>query len=43
MGYPVVTANRSYQGRDANEQVHLTQERFLLTEDKSFMDDHDYK
>jgi len=43
MGFPVVTANRSYQSQGASEQVLLTQERFLLTEDESFVDNHDYK
>jgi len=43
MGYPVVTAIRTYPNHDATEQVNLTQERFLLTEDESFLDNHDYK
>ena len=32
MGFPVVTVRRSYSGKP-NEEVYLSQKRFLLTDD----------
>jgi hypothetical protein len=43
MGFPVVTVTRTFSDQGPEERVDFAQERFLLTEDKSLRDDHDYR
>lgn len=42
MGYPVVKVDRTYTG-SPNEEVTLSQERFLLYRDKEIVDNHEYR